>query len=61
MALLTSLTNKGTKAELGQSSFLVFVLEVYSTHKQKNVKLAFPTCIKAFNNVNQIQHISWNH
>lgn len=54
----TSSSNKGTKAELGQLSFSVFALGDYSAHMQKKVKLAFSTCIKAFNNVIQIHKMS---
>lgn len=60
-ALLTSLTNKDTKAELGKSSFLVFVLKDLFCSQAKECEVGFSTCVKALNNVNQIQHFSWNH
>lgn len=42
MALLTSSTNKSTKAELNQSSFLVFVLWDLFCSEAKECKVGFP-------------------
>lgn len=57
MALSTSSTNKGTKAELGRSSFLGFVLgDLFCSHA-KECRVGFPICIKAFNSVNQIHKV----